>query len=102
MGVHEVGDWQAMSSLSSNRSIFEHLINMLIGSDPHILLTQVLDMSIDVGILELLGQRDLLEWHAMDTCGSSTKQRGCGDNRSLHDCDGLLMGWAGMGKMEKG
>lgn len=81
-----------MATLSVQRGILEHLFGMLLRSDTHIFLAQVLDMSIDVGILELLREGNLLERHAMDASRSGTEQRSCGKDGSLHNRNKWLMG----------
>lgn len=83
-----------MGTLCVQRGISENLIGVLIWSDSHILLTEVLDVGVNVGMLELFRERDLLERHAMDASGSGTEQRSCGEDCSLHGSDeemGILM-----------
>lgn len=75
-----------MRLISVHGGVLEHLIDMAIGSQSHILLSEMLDVSINVGASELLFKRDLLERHAMDASGGGTEQRGCGEEGALHDC----------------
>ena len=87
LSVHEVRHGDKMIAIGVHRGVLEHLIGVSIRSDTHILLAEMLDVGIDVGASKLLMKRNLLEWHAMDAGRGGTKQRSCGEERSLHDCD---------------
>lgn len=86
LGVHEVRHWHDVRLIGMHGSVLEHLVDMALGSDAHVFLSEMLDMSIDVGASKLLLQRNLLERHAMDASRGGTKQRSCSEERALHDC----------------
>ena len=67
-------------------SLLEHLIGVRLGSDAHVLLAKVLDMSVDVCGGQLLRERDLLQWKLVDPSARRAQQRRCGDNCAFHDC----------------
>jgi hypothetical protein len=68
LGIQEVADGDGVAALVVDRGILEHLIGVGLGADAHVLLAQMLHMSIDVGAGELLRQRNLLERQLMDAC----------------------------------
>ena len=47
-------------------SILEHLIDVRLRSNAHILLAEVLHVGVDVGTSQLLRERDLLQRHLVD------------------------------------
>jgi len=88
LSVQEVTDWDGVTVLLTvDCGVLEHLINVRLRSDAHVLLTKVLDMCVDVSMSKLLRERDLLERHLMDACAHSAEQRSCGKECALHDCD---------------
>lgn len=69
LSVQEVAHGNAVITLGIvDGGILEHLIDVRLGSNAHILLAEVLDMGVDVGTSQLLRQRDLLQWHLVDAC----------------------------------
>lgn len=90
LSVQEIADWNWVSSLiGMNTGLLEHLIDMALRSDAHILLSEVLDVGVDVGASKLLRQRDLLQRHLVDAGARRAQQRRCGEKCAFHDC-GLI------------
>ncbi len=88
LSVQEVADWDSVIALLAvDCGVLEHLINVRLGSDTHILLTQVFDMCVNVGMSKLFGERNLLERRLVDACDHGAEQRSCGKECALHDCD---------------
>lgn len=53
-------------------SVLEHLVDVALRSDSHVLLAKMLDVCIHIGRCQLLSERDLLERHLVDArlCGA--------------------------------
>ena len=69
LSVQEVAHGNAVITIGIvDGGILEHLIDVRLRSNAHILLAEVLDMGVDVGTSQLLRQRDLLQWHLVDAC----------------------------------
>jgi hypothetical protein len=83
--IQEVAHGDGVTALLVDRRLPEHLLSLGFRSDAHILLTQMLDMSVDAGAGQLLGQRDLLQGQLVDACAHRAKQRRSCEDRTLHD-----------------
>ena len=66
--------------------LLEHLIGVRLGADAHVLLTEVLDMSVDVGGGQLVRKRYLFQGKLVNTSACGAQQRRCGDDCAFHDC----------------
>lgn len=88
LSVEEVAHGDDVTALGMDGGLAEHLLHLILGSDAHILLAEVLDMVVDAGASELLREGDLLQGQLVDGSAHRAKQcRSCEDCR-LHDCDG--------------
>jgi hypothetical protein len=87
LSVQEVAHGDIVVALVMDGSILEHLVDMRLRSNAHILLAKMLDVGVDVGTSKLLRKRDLLQRHLVDGCARRAKQRRCGQECALHDCD---------------
>ena len=54
LSVQKVAHWDAVFTIFVDGSVLEHLINVRLRSNTHVLLAEVLDVGIDVGISQLL------------------------------------------------
>ena len=76
-----------MVLLVVDRSVLEHLLEVRLRSDTHVLLTEVLAHGVDVGHCELLAEGDLLQGHLVNASVDGAKQRSCGEECAFHNCD---------------
>ena len=52
LSIKEIADWHCMTILlGMNGGVLEHFLGMTLWADSHVLLAEVLDLSIDIGIL---------------------------------------------------
>lgn len=98
LSVEEVANWNRVAILGMDSGVPEHLIDVGSRADTHILLAKVPHVGIDVGILELLGKRDLLKLHLVNTsCGGAEQRSGCCEYCALHLAGlGGYTSWSGM------
>ena len=69
-------------------SVLEHLLDVRLRADAHVLLAEVLGLRVHVGRCKLLRKGDLLQGQFMDASIGGAKQRGSGGEEcALHDCD---------------
>lgn len=63
LSVEEVGYWYrvVVAFVFAKTSVSEHLLDVLLRTNTHVFLAKSFDMVADVGILQLFGERDLLE-----------------------------------------
>lgn len=54
LSVQKVAHWDAVLTILVDGGVLEHLINVRLRSNTHVLLAEVLDVGIDVGISQLL------------------------------------------------
>ena len=88
LSVQEVAHWDTVITLVVvDGGILEHLINVRLRSNTHVLLAEVLDVGVDVGASQLFGQGDLLQRHLVDASAHRAQQRRCGEKCTLHGCD---------------
>ena len=80
LGVQEVADGDRVALLGLEGLLLEHLFHVTLRPDAHVLLAQGLHVVADVGILELLRQRDFLQTVVLLAC-------------SLDDAVAQLLGW---------
>jgi hypothetical protein len=67
LSVQEVANGDTVIALVvMDGGIFEHFIDVRLRSNAHVLLAEMLDMSVDVSTSELLRQRHLLQRHLVD------------------------------------
>jgi hypothetical protein len=85
--IEEVRNRNTVILLVMDSSVLEHLLDMGLRSDTHVLLTEMLDMSVHVCRSKLLAERDLLQRHLVDAGVGCAKQRCCGEECTFHDCD---------------
>lgn len=78
-----------MILLVVDSSVLEHLLDVGLRSNAHVLLAEVLDMSVHVRRCELLAERDLLQRHLVNASVDGAKQRSCGEECAFHDCEML-------------
>src|SRR5438132_86028 len=87
LSVEEVADWYSVVCATCvDGGFLEHLVDMRLRSDSHILLAEMLHMSVDVGTSQLLSERNLLQRHLVHTSAHRAEQRSCGEECALHDC----------------
>lgn len=87
LGIEEVLNRNAVIFLVVDSGVLEHLLDVRLRSDAHILLAEVLAHRIDIGHCELLSERGLLQWHLVNASVDGAKQRSCGEECAFHDCD---------------
>ncbi len=67
LSVHEVAHGDSMIALVVvDGGILEHFIDVRLRSNAHVLLTEMLDVGVNVGTSKLLRQRHLLQRHLVD------------------------------------
>lgn len=85
MSVQEVADRDWVTVLYVDGGVLEHFIDVRCWADSQILLTKMSHLSVDVRMLELLGQWDLLKLHLVNTSSGRAEQRSCsGEDSTLH------------------
>lgn len=82
MRIQEVAHGDDMASLLMDGAVTEHLLRLRF---TRILLAQVLDMRVDAGAGQLLGERDLLQGELVDGSACGAEQRGGCEDSGLHD-----------------
>ncbi len=87
LSVQEVAHGNCVVATLGFDGGLEHLVGVGLGADAHILLAEMLDMRIDVSPSKLLRERDLLQWHLVDTStGKAEHRRRHGEDSTLHGC----------------
>jgi hypothetical protein len=113
LSVEEVADGDWVAALGVERRLAEHLVDVLLGTNTHVLLTESLHLLANAVLLlckvsvcsspgntlmdthELLRKRHLLELHLVDSGRGRAQQRSSCDNRvSLH-LDDINCEWIG-------
>jgi hypothetical protein len=89
--IQEVAYWHfVVRPIRVDSCVLEHLIDMGLRPNSHVLLTEVLDVSVNIGTGKLFRERYLLERHLVDASAHRAKQRSCSEEGTLHDCDCMI------------
>jgi hypothetical protein len=93
LGIHEVADRDGVVTLNSEALVSEHSFGMssTVGASAHILLTNPLHLSVERDSLQLLRQRNLLEFHLVNSASLGGAEKSSCQKSSLHAGPLLVM-----------